>query len=496
VRPTDPSCLAGWYPDPLPPLTTPLELHGGQNQPLWVTCHVSTNSAAGDFQSDLLLETTLGTVTVPMAVHVYDFQLPAQSHLKSAIGLVAADINRYHRLSSLQDRRAVYEKYLLDFAQHRLSPQSIFDYAPMDVRFVGEGNERHAQIDFSRFDEAAKTWLDGYHFNSFRLPLRGLASGNFQNHALGELAGFQQGTPEHARLFRDYLGQVERHLREKQWLDKAYVFWFDEPAAKDYEFVAEGMKLIKQAAPGLRRILTITPDPKLLGHVDIWCGLSHKWTPAVMAQRRAAGEEIWWYICTAPKAPYVTEFIDHPGTELRLWPWQSWQFSVSGILIWNAAYWTSPLAYPGPTPQDPWTDPMSYVSGGAFAPGFVGVWGNGDGRFLYPPRASAETNAGPRLDGPVNSVRWENLRDGMEDYEYLWLLQQEVERSGTVGANSSLLSEARRLLTVPPEVSRDLTHFTTDPRPMLSHRDRIARMIEQLHKAASPGVKSEPTDRR
>jgi hypothetical protein len=485
ARPTDPSCRPGWYPDPLAPLTLPLDLRGGQNQPLWITCHVSTNSKAGDFKCELLLETTLGNVTVPMAIHVHNFQLSEQTHLKSVIGLAAADINRYHRVKTPEDRLAVYEKYLLDFAQHRLSPNSFFDYAPVDVRFAGEGNARHAQIDFSRFDPVAKKWLDGYHFNTFRVPLRGMASGTFQSRALGELDGLKQGTPEYTRLFRDYLGQVEQHLREQNWLDKAYAYWFDEPAPKDYDFVAAGMQQLKGAAPALRRLLTITPDPKLIGNVDIWCGFTHKWTPAMMAERRAAGEETWWYICTSPKAPYVTEFIDHPGTELRLWPWQSWQFGFSGILLWNAIYWTSPLAYPGPQMQDPWTDPMSYVSGGGFASGFVGVWGNGDGRFLYPPRGGAETNAGPCLEGPVNSVRWENLRDGMEDYEYFWLLKQGVERAAAAGANSGLLSEARRLLVVPPDVSRDMTHFTTDPRPMLAHRDRIARMIEQLQRVGN-----------
>ena len=99
---------------------------------------------------------------------------------------------------------------------------------------------------------------------------------------------------------------------------------------------------------------------------------------------------------------------------------------------------------------------------------------------------AAQAQRGPRLDGPVNSARWENLRDGMEDYEYFWLLQQEINRAAATGGNPSLLTEARRLLTVPQEVSRDLTHFTTDPRPMLAHRDRIARMIEQLQRLGNP----------
>ncbi len=233
-------------------------------------------------------------------------------------------------------------------------------------------------------------------------------------------------------------------------------------------------------------MLTATPNPKLIGHVDIWCGLTSLWTPGQMAERRAAGEETWWYIANVPKAPYLTEFIDHPGTELRLWPWQSWQYGVTGILIWNTVYWTSSHSNDAPTVQDPWADPMSYVAGASFASGSAEVWGNGDGRFLYPPRGSLDTNSGPRLEGPVNSVRWENLRDGMEDYEYLWLLQEATERAAAAGGQSSLLSEARRLLLVPPEVSRDLTHFTTDPRPLLAHRDRLARMIEQLQNANKP----------
>ena len=121
---------------------------------------------------------------------------------------------------------------------------------------------------------------------------------------------------------------MERHLRERGWLDKAFTYWFDEPDTKDYEFVVAGMKRLKAAAPGLKRLLTEQPEPALLGNVDIWCGLTPEWTRERVQARRAAGEQVWWYICCAPQAPYATEFIDHPGTELRLWPWQSWQYGV------------------------------------------------------------------------------------------------------------------------------------------------------------------------
>jgi len=499
THPTDATCRRGWYPDPLPPLKLPRALEAGLNTPLWITVYVPRAVPGGEYRAELTLTAGNGRpVRVPLAVRVYDFELPRESHLRSAFGLGSGAINQYHRLTNRADQVAVFEKYLQNFAEHRVSPYSFFDYAPLEVRFEGEGTNKRARVDFTRFDAAAVRWLDGRGlergspFNSFLLPLRGMGGGTFHSRHLGELEGFQEGTPEHARLFADYLGQVERHLRERGWLDRAYTYWFDEPDPKDYEFVVAGQQRIRAAAPGLKRMLTEQPEPELLGHVDIWCALTPEWTPEKVRARRAAGEEVWWYICTGPKAPYVTEFIDHPGTELRLWPWQSWQYGVNGILVWATIYWHSPEAYPDAL-QDPWQDPMSWVTSYGTPKGARLPWGNGDGRFLYPPRRDPNPATTPCLDGPVNSLRWENLRDGLEDYEYFWLLEQEVKRLGKLDGElkgeglkgerttrTKLLAEAKSLLAVPERVSKDLTHFTTDPRPLLEHRDRLARMIERL----------------
>lgn len=491
-HPTDGSCERGAYPDPLPPLQTPLPVPAGSSRTLWITVHVPRETRPGDYSGELKLTISGVPHTFPLAVHVYDFELPRETHLRSGFGLGTGSINRYHKLGRPEDRQLVFEKYLKNFAEHRISPYSFFDYAPIDLKFVGQGADKQAQMDFTKFDAAAARWIDEYKFNAFRLPLRGMGGGTFHSRHLGELEGFKEGTPEFARLFNDYLGQVTAHLRARGWLDEAYTYWFDEPDRKDYEFVVDGMKRIKAAAPGLKRMLTEQPEPELFGHVDIWCGLTPEWTPEKVAARRAAGEEVWWYLCTGPKAPFVTIFIDHPGTEMRLWPWQSWQYGVQGILVWQTTYWTSGAAFPDQL-QDPWSDPMSYVSGYDFKPGQVGYWGNGDGRFLYPPRRDPNTATEPCRDEPINSVRWENLRDGMEDYEYFWLLDQQVKRLERMTREASnrgrpnreterLLAEAKQLLVVPEAISKDLTHFTNDPRLMLEHRDKLARMIETLRK--------------
>jgi hypothetical protein len=71
----------------------------------------------------------------------------------------------------------------------------------------------------------------------------------------------------------------------------------------------------------------------------------------------------------------------------------------------------------------------------------------------------------------------------MEDYEYFWLLQAAAKHELAWHGDTELLKQAHELLKVPNDVSQDLTHFTTDPRLMLAHRDRVARMIECLQRS-------------
>jgi len=53
-------------------------------------------------------------------------------------------------------------------------------------------------------------------------------------------------------------------------------------------------------------------------------------------------------------------------------------------------------------------------------------WANGDGNLIYP---------GP--ESPLSSIRLENIRDGLEDYEYLRLLGEKVERVSKLPATAA-----------------------------------------------------------
>ncbi|MCD6351160.1 MAG: DUF4091 domain-containing protein [Armatimonadetes bacterium] len=343
-----------------------------------------------------------------------------------------------------------------------------FEKTPADVK---------VSIDWSEWDRQAAKYLDGYHFNSFRVPVMGLGGGRYPNYDRGRLGPFRFGTPEYERLMRDYLLQLQNHLEEKGWLNKAYLYWYDEPGTKDYEFVVERMKLIKRLAPKLTRMLTEQPEKPLFGAVDLWCPVLHAYRPEALQARQKLGERVWWYVCCGPKAPWLGLFIDHPHTDMRAWLWATWKWKVQGCLIWATNWWTTGGLF-GAKYQNPWEDPMSYTS--TSKPGAVGYWGNGDGRFLYPPNRQAWRDQQTKyVEGPVDCYRWEQLRDGIEDYEYLWALRDAIQRR----PNTAAARRAAALLEVPTDImGENAIRYTPEPRPILEHRHKVALALEELRR--------------
>jgi hypothetical protein len=228
-------------------------------------------------------------------------------------------------------------------------------------------------------------------------------------------------------------------------------------------------------------MLTEQVEPGLVGGPNVWCPISNHYNHERAEERRKHGEKFWWYVCTGPKAPHTGLFIDHPAPEMRLWLWQTFKRNIDGILVWQTNYWSSRAAYPDPNkPQDPYADPMSWTSGYSTPAGTKRPWGNGDGRFVYPPLAAVgNRGGGPILDGPVDSIRWEHLRDGIEDYEYLCLLRKALADRG-----ASLPEDQRRavarLLEVPASITQSLTKFAPDGAPIEAHRHKVARAIEGI----------------
>ena len=112
-----------------------------------------------------------------------------------------------------------------------------------------------------------------------------------------------------------------------------------------------------------------------------------------------------------------------------------------------------------------------------------GTWGNGDGRLLYPP--TKEPPEKPMVCGPINSIRFEMLREGLEDREYFWVLSQMIGKlKGKKDPSlEEVVGEGEKALGVVDRLVRSLIDYETDPKRLYEAREEIARAIVKLQRS-------------
>lgn len=89
---------------------------------------------------------------------------------------------------------------------------------------------------------------------------------------------------------------------------------------------------------------------------------------------------------------------------------------------------------------------------------------NGDGRLLYPNPAGS----GP----PVNSIRWELIRDGVEDYEMLYSLRERVKKCRGLKA-----ARLRRVVAECERMTPGRKGYLDDPARFAALRERVLEAL-------------------
>ena len=358
---------------------------------------------------------------------------------------------------------------------HLLSGKNILSGGDFEV----ETDKIDIQLDFTRFNEAGRKYFDDYGFTGYNLRLKGLGSGTYYERENGKFEGFEQGTPEYNKLMERYLSQMQENLEKNGWLGKEYIYWFDEPGEADYEFVKNTNALIKKYAPGMTTFLTEHVAGQDISDVtDISCTIWHKLDHEKIKKMNEKGLEHWSYLCCWPKSPWLSEFIDHDAINMRMWLWASCKHQLKGVLIWETTYWNSEAASPAGHLQNPWEEAMSFVNGYGWPSGKQTIWGNGDGRYFYPNNRKPGIDKSTYTGKPIPSLRLELLRDGIEDYEYMVILQKEIQKADK--RKGKLIKEAMAVLDIPESIYMDEMTYTKNPLHLYQHRQKIAEMIVRL----------------
>ena len=201
------------------------------------------------------------------------------------------------------------------------------------------------------------------------------------------------GTPEHEAFWGPFLADFEKHVAAKGWLGRVYVA-IDE---RSREELMASAAVLKKFAPGLKIQMAGNKPPSTFEGIEIQNysqAMRADWvSPAFkqeVADRRKKGYVTTTYICCSPPRPNTFTFS--PYVEQQWLGLYAAAQGFDGMLRWAAFNW----------PRDPLFDT-------SFNP-HHGSWAPGDTFLVYP---------GPRL-----SVRWENLRDSIENFEKIRILRE------------------------------------------------------------------------
>jgi len=402
-------------------------LKPGENQPLLVTVQVPRGTKAGKYQGKVWLQAGASRVEVPLAVEVLPFSLPEKPSLLVTNWFNVAAMAEAHgvRLYS-EEFWPVLRAYARDMAAHR---QNVAMVPPdlVDVYIEADGS---LTFDFPRFDRWVRTFEEAGCAERLEIMhMGGRTTGDWEcpTFSIGKRPALVRATGERRDIeIEEFLPGLVRHLKGKGWLEKSMLHIADEPIPVNVESWQQASRRVHAAAAELRRIDAIHV-PGLPGDLEVWVPQLNFFDDYYQTFHQAQRDgicELWFYTAWVPQGKFPNRLMDMPLVNTRVLHWINYLWGATGYLHWGLNWWN--------------------LDFGHFSPG--------DEWIIYP---------GKR--GPRSSLRWEAMRDGLEDYEYFRLLEAKrgPERAQALG---------RQLV-------RAITDFDRDPDKLLRIRRQMAGEI-------------------
>jgi glycosyltransferase involved in cell wall biosynthesis len=376
---SNPPLGSGTYPEPLIPFNDPetgsplcatgaalkacnATISAGQNQPYWIDIavpHGATNSPPGTYTGSVSITATQGTVTLPVTLTVWNFELPARP----------SDLS----LWTLWPPAAGNTISTLAQALMRNKVMGWVDLA------------RNAYSDMENFG-LNRSGLDDY----YRIDIK--CDGSYSSiPSIGQINSAAADFPEGLEL--DFYVGDELN---------------DCPSA--YNALKSMGRNVHAANRRIKTIMTTeAPNPNLYDEgegfsaIDHWVVLDsvQKW-PALPFTDRG---DLWSYTSCKTGFGNTPEWmVDYPPINERIQAgFLNWTQGATGILYYRSDGWTAGNAIGS------WNNVDTTACGG-------GLGRPGDGIFLYPPGPIASTESAP-------GIRLKAIRDGIQDYEYAQILK-------------------------------------------------------------------------
>jgi len=412
-----------WIPDPLLPPRA-FSVRAGATQGIWLTAHPGAHAKPDVYNGAVVIETNgEKVIRVPVTIRVLDFAQPSTFGLPTAFCVMDGFVRAQYP-DRFDEMRRKAQDLMLDY---RLNPDDISRTEPPRIEDLLHARDRG----MSRFNVLNLVPQPKH-------PVKWVC-----------YAPLEAYTPDFYEALKRRLVPYVAELRKNGLQNNAYFYGFDERPHAYYPAIDTLWKRLKTDFPEIPVMTTAMmfrdmKDGKAYpcqDTTDWFCPLTSVYDVGLAEKLRAQGRQVWWYVCCGPTYPYANfASLEYPFVEGRLLGWMTYRCRADGLLYWHVNLW--PDAPPLKTDD-----------------AFLSAWRAenslrmpGDGQLLYPGE-----------EGPMPSIRLANIRDGVEDYEWLAMLER---RAGRAAADQAA-----------GEIVRSLTDFERDPQSLRRVRARMAEAL-------------------
>lgn len=375
-----------------------LDLKVGVTRGVWLTVVVPADAAAGEYTGSVKLTAAGKSVEVPVKLTVYPFALDKVTDITfSATGCRSSIPSYFPEYKDLVWEHA--EKTMKSLADHNMNAVC----GGVGARLVSVKDGK-VEIDYTDMDK----WMALATKHGLTMPgdsyqgcdVNGLPRDTKKDAiAVNEKAAQEQFGISYEQLVKLVYEDVEKHAKEKGWPVRSY-FLLDEPRPEfgNIEAAAEMIKLYTKAAPNTRFSGYYSVGSNREQYFETMpVSISHM-HPKALEHAKKGGKEIWVYDGSRNRA------------SAGRWAFVAAKAGMKGYL----------------------TNGFMYV--------------NSDPYFDFSDDEAAWCVAWPGRDGVVDSVAYERVSDGIDDYRYLTTLAGLIKKSAGDNASGAAAQAAQKFM--------------------------------------------------
>lgn len=389
--------------DPINTIATAATLKANNVQPIWLSIKIPSNAKQGDYVATVTVKADK-TYQLKLIVKVLERTLPAPSQWSFNLDFWQhpAAVARVHNVELWSDAHfdlmRKYYTILADAGQKNITASIVdepwghqtYDDYPSLVKWTKK-KDGSWMYDYSLFDKYISFVMScgiNQRINCYSMVPWKIAF-QYYDENLGKNTTFTGaiGSDEYNVFWTSMLKDFTKHLKQKGWFSITAIAMDERPMPAMQSVI----KLLKQVDPEWKITLAGEYHPEIEQDIFDYCIASyHSFPDAILKKRQQQGKMSTWYTCCVEK--YPNGFTFSPAAEHVWLGWYTAAKNMDGYLRWAYNSW----------PKEPLKDSR------------FTAWPAGDTFQVYP--------------GPLSSIRFEKLIEGIQDFEKIKILKEEFKK--------------------------------------------------------------------